>query len=292
MSIAKIADLPTVQPSYPLPAGVMVPRKAPKAEIYYPESDGKPMGETDWHMTVIMYLREALRYVFRADERVYIAADMLFYYVEGRPRVFKVPDVFVVKGVARHSRRIYKLWEEQAAPCVIFEISSRDTREEDVGSKQVLYEQLGVKEYFLFDPLGEYLDPRLQGLRLSGRFYTPIPSTADGALISDELGLILRPEEEMLRLVDPSTGRAIPTTAEAMAQAQAEALRAQAEARRAQAEARRAQTEAQRAQTEAQRAQTEAQRAQIEAQRADRAEAELARVQAELALLRAQAQGE
>ena len=38
MSIAKIADLPTVQPSYPLPAGVMVPRKAPKAEIYYPVS--------------------------------------------------------------------------------------------------------------------------------------------------------------------------------------------------------------------------------------------------------------
>ncbi|MFZ1240837.1 MAG: Uma2 family endonuclease, partial [Anaerolineae bacterium] len=116
-----------------------------------------------------------------------------------------------------------------------------------------------------------YLDPRLQGLRLSGRFYTPIPSTADGALISDELGLILRPEKEMLRLVDPSTGRAIPTAAEAMAQAQAEALRAQ---------------------TEARRAQTETQRAQIEAQRADRAEAELARVQAELALLRAQAQGE
>ena len=257
MSITKTADPPTAQPSHPLPAGVVTPpaiRKATKAAIYYPESDGKPMGETDWHISVILYLREALRYVFRADERIYIAADMLFYYVEGKPRLFKVPDVFVVKGVARHDRRIYKLWEEKMAPCVIFEISSRETSDEDVGAKRILYEQLGVKEYFLFDPLAEYLDPPLQGFRLHGRYYAPIPLTADGTLVSDELGLILRPENKMLRLVDPSTRRVIPTTAEAMAQVQAEAQRAQAEA-----------------------------------QRADRAEAELARVQAELARLQAQA---
>lgn len=281
MSIAKTLNPPTAQPTHRLPVGASAPRKASKAEIYYPESDGKPMGETDWHITVILYLREALRYIFRADEQVYVAADMLFYYVEGRPRIFKVPDVFVVKGVPRHSRRVYKLWEEQVAPCVIFEISSRDTRDEDIGSKRVLYEQLGVKEYFLFDPLGEYLAPRLQGFRLSDRFYTPLPLAADGTLLSDELGLILRPENEMLRLVDPATGQSIPTINEALAQAQVEA-------RRAQTATQRAQTEAQRAQVEAQRAQAEAQRAQVEAQRADQAEAELARVRAELALLRSQ----
>lgn len=266
MSTVKIADPSTVQPPHrPLPAGAMVPptaRKAPKAAIYYPESDGKPMGETDWHISVISYLREALRYVFRADERIYIAADMLFYYVEGKPRIFKVPDVFVVKGITRHDRRIYKLWEEKVAPCVIFEISSRDTSDEDVGAKRILYEQLGVNEYFLFDPLSEYLVPPLQGFRLQGRFYAPIPLAADGTLVSDELGLILRPDNKMLRLVDPSTLRAVPTTAEALAQAQAETQRAQAESQRAQAEA----------------------------QRADRAEAELARVQAELVQLKAQTQ--
>ncbi len=306
MSIVKTLEPPTVQPPLRLPVGVSAPRKTSKAEIYYPESDGKPMGETDWHMTVIMYLREALRYVFRADERIYVAADMLFYYVEGKPRIFKVPDVFVVKGVPRHSRRIYKLWEEKAAPCVIFEISSRDTREEDIGSKRTLYEQLGVKEYILFDPLGEYLDPRLQGFRLSGRFYTPMPLAADGALLSHELGLILRPEDEMLRLVEPATGQNIPTIGEALFQAQVDARRAQTEAQRAQAEAQRAQAEAQRAQAEEQRAQAEEQRAQAEerkaqaeerkaqaeAQRADRAEAELARLRAELALLRGQTQNE
>ncbi|WP_423224993.1 Uma2 family endonuclease [Candidatus Amarolinea aalborgensis] len=259
MNTVKIANPPVAQPARPSPPSVMAPlgsRKAPKAEIYYPESDGKPMGETDWHISVIIYLREALRYAFRADEQVYVAADMLFYYVEGKPRIFKVPDVFVVKGIARYDRRIYKLWEEQVAPCVIFEITSRDTRDEDVGAKRVLYEQLGVKEYFLFDPLGEYLQPSLQGFRLEGHFYAPIPLLADGTLVSAELGLILRPDKTMLRLVDPSTRLVIPTATEAMMQAQ-----------------------------------VQAQRAQAEAQRADHAEAELAGLRAQLARLQAQARG-
>ncbi|WP_423222697.1 hypothetical protein [Candidatus Amarolinea aalborgensis] len=71
----------------------------------------------------------------------------------------------------------------------------------------------------------------MQGFRLSDRFYTPLPLAADGTLLSDELGLILRPENEMLRLVDPATGQSIPTINEALAQAQVEARRAdQAEA--------------------------------------------------------------
>ena len=32
-----------------------------KQQIHYPESDGKPMGETDVHIDALIYLREALR---------------------------------------------------------------------------------------------------------------------------------------------------------------------------------------------------------------------------------------
>ena len=49
------------------------------------------------------------------------------------------------------NRRIYKLWEEGRAPQVIFEVTSRSTRREDLRSKHDLYERLGVSEYFLFD---------------------------------------------------------------------------------------------------------------------------------------------
>ena len=35
--------------------------------IHYPETDGKPMGETDVHIDVLIYLREALRDCFRNE---------------------------------------------------------------------------------------------------------------------------------------------------------------------------------------------------------------------------------
>ena len=40
--------------------------------------------------------------------------------------------------------------------------------------KKTLYEQLGVKEYWLFDPKGEWIEERLQGYRLRGETYEPI----------------------------------------------------------------------------------------------------------------------
>ena len=258
-------------PSVLYPFEQVTPAAIP-AEIDYPESDGKPLGETDFHITVILYLRQALRHFFRRVENIYVAANNLFYYEEGNPRVFVSPDVYVVKGVSGHDRRIYKLWEEGVAPSVVFEITSRSTRREDLGDKRALYEMLGVQEYFLFDPEGDYLKPQLQGFRLLEDFYTPIPHEQDGAVYSEELDLVLRPEEHMLRLFDPETGQALPTLDEAVEEIAAAIERAEAEAQRAQAEA--------------QRAQAEAQRAQAEAQRADTAEAEVARLRAELEELR------
>jgi Uma2 family endonuclease len=239
-------------------------------EVYYPESDGKPLGETDWHITVIIYLRQALRLFFRRVDDLYVAANHLIYHEEGNPAVFVAPDVYVVKGVPKHDRRIYRLWDEKVAPCVVFEITSRSTRREDLGDKRALYEMLGVEEYFLFDPRAEYLKPQLQGFRLLEDFYAPILHQQDGGIYSQELGLLLRPEQNLLRLVDPATGRALPTLDEAVDEI-AETM--------------------ERVDEEAQRAQAEAQRAQAEAQRADTAEAELARLRAQLEELKRRTAG-
>lgn len=201
--------------------------------IEYPESDGKPMGETDFHIAAILYLRAALRAFFRHVTDVYVAADMLFYYEEGERNVYKVPDVFIVKGIAKHDRRTYKLWEEKTPPTVIFEITSKGTRWEDTGDKKGLYAALGVQEYFLFDPLGEYLKPRLQGFRLVQGAYQSMPLAQDGTLTSQQLGFILQPDRELLRIVDPATHAIVPTLDEAIeSKAEAEA-RADAEAKRA-----------------------------------------------------------
>jgi Uma2 family endonuclease len=205
---------------------IQAPTATSNEEVYYPESDGKPLGETDFHVSVIAYLRAALRLFFRQAADVYVAANNLLYYEEGNPALFVSPDVYVVRGVSKQDRRKYKLWEEAAAPCVIFEITSRSTRREDLGDKRALYEMLGVSEYFLFDPQAEYLKPQLQGFRLLEDFYTPIPHEAGGAVHSNELGLLLRPEQNLLRLIDLETGQALPTLDEAIERAQAEAQRA------------------------------------------------------------------
>ena len=178
----------------------------PVPTIYYPESDGKPMAETDIHRQIMIDMIEALGGYFRADPLVYVSGNLLLYYEEGNPRKSVAPDTFVVFGVPKRRRRTYKLWEEEQAPAVVFEITSASTREEDLGEKRELYATLGVREYFLFDPLEDYLQPSLQGYELVEGEYLPLPADAAGHLVSRTLRLRLEREGERLRLVGVTTG--------------------------------------------------------------------------------------
>ena len=194
-------------------------------QVDYPETDGKPMAETDVHIDALLYLREALKDYFRDAPQVYVAGNMLLYYEEGNPAACVAPDVFVVQGVAKRERRTYKLWEEGQPPAVVFEITSRGSRLEDLGTKRVVYAMLGVREYFLYDPLGEYLRPPLQGYRLQEGEYQRLLPGGEGELVSQVLGVELRVEAGRLRVIDPAR---LLTPAEAQA-----ARRAEAAARRA-----------------------------------------------------------
>ncbi len=127
-------------------------------------------------------------------------------YVEGNPRMCVAPDLFLVKGVERRTRPIYKLWEEERASSLVIEVTLKSTRVEDIRTKKGLYQRLGVEEYLLFDPLGEYLRPRLQGYRLIQGRYEPLLQEGDGALFSSTTGLRLMPEGNRLRLRDAVSG--------------------------------------------------------------------------------------
>ena len=289
--------------------------------IEYPESDGKPVGETDVHRREILHTIETLERHFRDAPDIYVSGNLMFYYEEGNPSAVVSPDVFVVKGVRKGLRRTYKLWEEGVAPCVVIEMTSRSTRLEDKGNKRALYALLGVREYFLFDPLGEYLKPPLQGFTLVDGEYAPLPFESDGGIISRELGLKLYRDETVLRLFDLASGREVVRTEDlsdvlqqalsivqqaeeharlaaeharlAAAQAQQEAdarRRAEEQARLAAAQAqqeadarRRAEEQAQREAEARRRAEEQAQR---EAEARRRAEAEIERLRAEFQRLR------
>lgn len=145
-----------------------------KTDIYYPESDGKPMAETEFHLDEAVKVRGMLKHHLRSRPDVYIGANMLFYYQEGNPRKSVAPDIFVVLGIPNRKRRIYKLWEEGVAPAVVFEFTSKSTAGEDLHAKRNLYERLGVQEYILIDVLGEYLPSPLAAYRLVEGRYAPV----------------------------------------------------------------------------------------------------------------------
>jgi Uma2 family endonuclease len=184
-------------------------------EIEYPSSDGKPMAETQIHLNEMVVLIAALRRHFRNASDGYVGGNMLLYYVEGDPRYCVAPDVFYVPGVPLGIRETFLLWKEGRPPAFVLEVTSRTTRREDLGKKKSLYERLGVEEYFLHDPLGDYLKPRLQGYRLVKGRYEPVALAPDGSLFSETTGLTFREEGTELRVLDPATGQPSPTIWEA-----------------------------------------------------------------------------
>jgi len=211
----------------------------PQPEIEYPESDGQPMGETGIHVNVSFTLLDLLVRYFAGRPRVAVHANMFVYYVEGDPTRNVSPDLFVTFGVpARRERRTFKVWEEGKCPDFVLEVTSRKTRTQDRGEKFEIYRDvLRVREYILFDPEWDYLDPSLQGYRLMGRRYARIAEVA-GRLPSKVLGLHLERDGLDLRLYNPQTGLWLPTSEEIQAALEeSEAARRREEAARQAAEA-------------------------------------------------------
>jgi Uma2 family endonuclease len=179
-------------------------------EDVYPSSDGKPMAETQVHVRLLTQLLGMLEYHFRRREDVLVAGNIFLYYEEGKPKKRRSPDVMVVKGIkGKHLRRsfmTFMTWIERTVPSCIIELTSRKTAKEDMTIKKPLYQKLGVREYILFDPLGEYLPNPLVGYHLIKGRFKAIKADADGSLISKELALRLVPEGENLALYDLKTG--------------------------------------------------------------------------------------
>ena len=211
------------------------------AEIEYPSGDGQPMAENDWQLRAILDAVGALDLYFRGRPDVYVSGDLFIYYEEGNPRARVAPDVFVAFGVPKHNRWTYKLWEEGQAPAFVMEVASRGTWREDEGRKAALYERLGVREYWQYDPTGHYLGLYLKGRRLVAGGYEPQPvvESLDGSVLlrSETLGLDFRVKGEERYFFDPVAGRRLLVGAEQEAARRDAEFRAEAAESRAEREA-------------------------------------------------------
>ena len=230
--------------------------------IDYPETDGQPMAETPEHRDVMIDAIQVLQRHFAHRPDVYVSGNMMMYYEEGEPRRCVSPDVFVAVGVEDKDRRTYLLWREAKGPDFVLEVTSKSTRRNDQVTKRALYEWMGVSEYVLYDPRGEYLNPPLQGYRLVGGEYVEWEGRrlpwGTRALHSDVLGLSLhvRARDRALRLHDPVSGEDLLTFGEeATAREEAEARAEREAAARGEAEVR-----AERAEVRTERADARAER--------------------------------
>ncbi|MBP0029636.1 Uma2 family endonuclease, partial [Roseofilum sp. Guam] len=86
--------------------------------------------------------------------------------------------------------------ENNRYPDWVLEVTSMSTRHKDERDKPITYAQMGVTEYFQYDPSGDYLKPRLRGRRLVNGAYQllTLNELDDGTLsvFSQVLGLEMR----------------------------------------------------------------------------------------------------
>jgi hypothetical protein len=231
------------------------------------------MSESPPHAWLIHYLMEVLYCLFHGRVSA-IHENYAMYYSDEEHEQPIVPDIAIMKGIKRRTKRSYRINIDGPIPQVVFEIASEETWRRDLMEKPHIYGDIGIKEYYAFDPYEPLLPlSSKQGGPLFGwhrdartglmREVALKPS----GIWSPGLDSYLVPDGEYLRLYDRSGNRRLTEAEQETKRADEEARRADEEAWHAKQEARRAKLADQRAKLADQRADEEARQKQIFAEK-------------------------
>ena len=186
--------------------------------IIYPETDGMPLPDGEIQAPRYIRVVGTIRIHFSDVPGARVNGNTFIYYVEGNPRRSVSPDCYVVLNLSAEAmasierNNVYLVWEVGKAPDFVLEIGSESTARVDTGRKRDLYAELGVKEYWRYDPAGgEFYGEPLVGERLVDGEYVPIvPNYQDGGRLwshSEVLNLDLWLDDGDLRFWDPVSGQ-------------------------------------------------------------------------------------
>jgi Uma2 family endonuclease len=205
-----------------------------KEQIVYPESDGKPIADNTKQFRWIVTLEGGFEALFRDREDVFVAGDLFWYPVEGRPDIRMAPDVMIVFGRPKGDRPSYKQWEEgNIAPQVVFEVLSPSNSLLEMAKKLEFYDRYGVEEYYLYDPETGDFTGWIRGEDGRLRVIDEIQGW-----VSPRLGVRFEIEDGELRVIRPDGQRFLTYTeleqerARALRQAEEERFRAEKLAQR------------------------------------------------------------
>ena len=224
-------------------------------EIIYPCSDGQPMADSTIQYKLIVTIKEGCELLLKDDPNVFIAADLLWYPVEGRTDISQAPDVMVVFGRPKGDRRSYlQFREDNIPPQVVFEIRSFSDSQIKMNKKCSFYNRYGVEEYYVYDPAQNELTgwQRIEGML---EVIEPIEGW-----ISPRLGVRFELGSEGLEIYRPD-GQKFLSYSELDEQRELERRRAEQQFQRAEGQFQRAEEASQRAEEASQRAEQEAQKA-------------------------------
>ena len=185
-------------------------------------------------------------------ETIFRSSNTFICYNPNNLNVRVGPDFYVafdVEAKAIQRRLMYLPWEAGKPPDFVLEIASPSTGREDVGNKREIYAQIGVDEYWRFDPSGgEYYGEPLVGEELVNGEYRRFELTTepDGVLkgYSPLLRLYLCRQDDMLTFFNPDTAeylRNLPDTQAALRAEQAARQSAEVRIRELEEELRRRQ---------------------------------------------------
>jgi Uma2 family endonuclease len=194
-------------------------------EIIYPSSDGQPMAESTEHYQWIVTIAGGLEDLFKDDDNVFVAGDLLWYPVEGQSEIRRAPDTMVVFGRPKGARGSYiQHLEAGIAPQVVFEVLSRGNRISEMARKFEFYQTYGVEEYYVYDHLANDLVGWVRNPE--DRHLEPIIDIQNWT--SPRLGIRFELTDETLKIFKPDGTRFL-TYLEQAEQAQLERDRAESE---------------------------------------------------------------
>jgi Uma2 family endonuclease len=173
---------------------------------------GEESSHSFFHQAAADNLVNVLKYYYQGQQ-VGILCNINFYQTDDPHELGVSPDIAVVKDFS-WERAFSERWDNYFVgpcgppPCVIFEVCSEATSGFDLDQKPKLYAEMGVTEYYAFDPHKRYASYRTrwqeQGPLLGWHYKSPDHyyrvRPENGRMWSEQLDSWLVVDGKLLRL--------------------------------------------------------------------------------------------